>query len=1090
MLQVVGIVGEALMNLNEFLRNQMHRLCLGLMAFILAVSPLATIAATYYVPSGYASIQAAISSAPDGSEIIVAPGAYVENISALNLKKSLYVRSSGNASNTFISGNNASRILRIDNNLAGDPDKNLVFDGFTFSGGRGDANLSPVSLVNTKVQFLNCRFINNASPAKGGAVLVAATSHYPGHRTHPLFVNCVFENNRSDSYGGAVLVNGGQCQASFKNCLFKNNSNRTAGAYHLVEGGAINYTEAGGVIDSCTFIGNSTYYAGGAIMLLTWWNASSSTLIIRNSRFEGNYCQEGATGIDPPTEGGAIMVENNSNIEISGCTFSNNWAEAGGAVHSFRAGVKIRRSVFEDNVATGAISYGNPTGYGGALGVRFNDAGDVDHPDPTLDIEDTLFRNCSGPSGGAIYFQGDVGYNRQGVFNLSRVTVDRCESTGTSLIDGHSGAIHLHVANMTANQVYLLNNHANRCGGAITLDQGATMTFNNSYIIGNSANLLSNDIYNPFNISYTLNNTIRAFNGNGPTFNSAFLLCLPRVTVNDRVYLTYYVSPDTGNPSISPGLGSLTDLGAYRAGVVDAGPPFHVDLGGGTSTYRLVSSYPDESATVSYAYKGMTNAPFNGQAVRIPARIEAEDFDRGGEVGGYHDTTANNAGGTYRTSEGVDIAPSGSNRVIGWIEQGEWMEYALNVSTTGIYDLTAYVASPSADGRFYVQVDGKIVTGLLAVNNTGGWGAFQPISRTGIFLDAGFHIMRFVAVVGGFNLDGFDWRLSLNDPELSVKPLSHTVVLKQNNTAAVAIQVWNSGASTLSYSITNDAHWLIISPTNGTSTGERNSITAQISAIGLNTGTYSGTIVVASQEATNSPQRVTISLTVVPDRSVRLDFDGDGKSDYGVYRPSAATWYLWQSSKGMTTYQFGSVGDIPVPADYDGDGLCDWGVFRPATVTWYVFRTSLGPMQPFQYGTQGDRPVPADYDGDGVADLAIYRPSTMTWFVFGTTMGPRTFVYGAVGDIPAPADYDGDQRDDFCIFRPSEARWYYFGSTSGASQFVYGANRDLPVPGDYDGDGRLDRAVYRPSNAFWYFRNSSGGSSAFPFGGAGDQPLR
>jgi hypothetical protein len=1076
-------------NMKLYKRRLTGAICSALMGISLCGLVTTTDAATYYVPGNYASIGAAIAAVPDGSAIIVSPGTYTETIAALNLNKTLYVRSSGNASNTVLNGNDTYRLLRIDNNEMGDPDKYLVFDGFTFSRGRGDTSISPISLVNTKAEFINCRFMDNSSPAKGGAVLVAATAPYNGTRTHPVFANCEFQNNRSDGFGGAVLVNGGQCQASFKNCLFKNNSNRTPGANYLIEGGAINYAEAGGVIDSCAFIGNSTYYAGGALMLLTWWHTNTSSLVIRNSRFENNFCQEGSTIIEPPTEGGAIMVENNFNVEISGCTFSNNWAEAGGAIHSFRAGLTIRRSVFEANDALGAMSYGNPSGYGGAIGMRLDDTGDPDgdHPEPALEIEDTLFRNCSGPTGGGIYFQGDPGYGHLGVINLNRVTIEECESTGTHAVDGHSGAIHLHVANLTGNQVYLLNNHANRLGGAMTLDQNATMTLNNSFIIGNDADIAIDDIYNPYSMSYTLNNTVLAFNGGSPTYNSSFFVPVPRVTVNNTAYLTYYVSPDSGNPSITPDIGSLPDLGAYRTGSADARPPFNADLRGGTSTYYLSSSYPTQTAAVDYSYKGMTNAPFKGQPVRLPARVEAEDFDRGGEAGGYHDTTANNAGGTYRPSEGVDIVPLGAGCILGWLEPGEWMEYAFNVPLAGVFDLAVSVAAPAAGGSLYVQVDDADKTGLLTVPNTGGWTTFQPVSKTGIFLSAGLHIMRVVIVTGGFNLDYVDWTQSPNDPILSVSTTSISRYVKLGKTGTQTFQVWNSGANSLGFTVTNDVEWLTVSPPDGTSTGEKDTITVQFNAGALATGTYSGVIVVESPDATNSPQQVAVTMNVVPDRNVRCDFDGDGRSDWGVWRPSTMVWYIQRSSLGLLAQQFGGSGDIPVPADYDGDGFTDFAVFRPSLGKWYIVRSSTGELQQFQYGAPTDKPVPADYDGDGLADPAVYRPSSGTWYISGTTSGAVTEVWGNSTDIPAPADYDGDKRDDICVFRPSVAKWYVRGGT----WYVFGSSSDLPVPGDYTGDGVLDQGVFRPSTVSWIIRNPvKGFTKQFQFGGYGDQPLR
>ncbi len=54
-------------------------------------------AATYQVPGNYATLQAALSGAPDGATVIVAGGTCGGDLSAVNLKKNLYIKSAGGA---------------------------------------------------------------------------------------------------------------------------------------------------------------------------------------------------------------------------------------------------------------------------------------------------------------------------------------------------------------------------------------------------------------------------------------------------------------------------------------------------------------------------------------------------------------------------------------------------------------------------------------------------------------------------------------------------------------------------------------------------------------------------------------------------------------------------------------------------------------------------------------------------------------------------------------------------------------------------------------------------------------------------------
>ena len=67
-----------------------------------------------------------------------------------------------------------------------------------------------------------------------------------------------------------------------------------------------------------------------------------------------------------------------------------------------------------------------------------------------------------------------------------------------------------------------------------------------------------------------------------------------------------------------------------------------------------------------------------------------------------------------------------------------------------------------------------------------------------------------------------------------------------------------------------------------------------------------------------------------PDGPATFDYDGDGRSDLSVRRPSNNIWYLLRETAGYTAQEFGVEGDRMAPADYDGDGKTDVAVFRPS----------------------------------------------------------------------------------------------------------------------------------------------------------------
>lgn len=217
-------------------------------------------------------------------------------------------------------------------------------------------------------------------------------------------------------------------------------------------------------------------------------------------------------------------------------------------------------------------------------------------------------------------------------------------------------------------------------------------------------------------------------------------------------------------------------------------------------------------------------------------------------------------------------------------------------------------------------------------------------------------------------------------------------------------------------------------------------------------------------------------------RPTLMDFDGDGKADVSVFRPSDATWYLNQSSNGLTGIRFGLATDRLAPADMDGDGRTDIALFREGV--WYWLNSSNNSFQAMQFGQAGDMPVPGDYTGDGRAELAVYRSGA--WYTLDLANNQFQGVqFGIATDMPVPADYDGDAKFDYAVYR--DGTWYLLNSTNGFNAVQFGNASDRPVACDYDGDARADQAVYR--EGVWYVLKSTQGFYAVQFGVAQDVPV-
>ena len=130
-----------------------------------------------------------------------------------------------------------------------------------------------------------------------------------------------------------------------------------------------------------------------------------------------------------------------------------------------------------------------------------------------------------------------------------------------------------------------------------------------------------------------------------------------------------------------------------------------------------------------------------GSYFPVPGKIEAEFFSQ---------------------MSGVDIETTtdiGGGLNVGWIDDGDWMEFEVAVLKSGIYSAEFRTAKLTDDfqGLVYVNLDGQRISRFL-VPGTNGWQNWTTLSCP-LTLQSGPHQLRIHAQVGGWNINWMDIKL-------------------------------------------------------------------------------------------------------------------------------------------------------------------------------------------------------------------------------------------------------------------------------------------------------------------------------------------
>jgi len=167
---------------------------------------------------------------------------------------------------------------------------------------------------------------------------------------------------------------------------------------------------------------------------------------------------------------------------------------------------------------------------------------------------------------------------------------------------------------------------------------------------------------------------------------------------------------------------------------------------------------PDPDPTPNPRPKKQT--PFRKTPFNITSRIEAENFDNGGEKVSFHNVSRRKQT-TYRRTpvELLSASDDGGGYYVASTRRGEWLEYTVNVPESRAYTFQGRFQSSAKGASFHVEVDGRNVTGRLAIPNGGKNAHWKTISKRNISLTSGRHVVRifFESATSKKSAGNFNW---------------------------------------------------------------------------------------------------------------------------------------------------------------------------------------------------------------------------------------------------------------------------------------------------------------------------------------------
>ena len=166
---------------------------------------------------------------------------------------------------------------------------------------------------------------------------------------------------------------------------------------------------------------------------------------------------------------------------------------------------------------------------------------------------------------------------------------------------------------------------------------------------------------------------------------------------------------------------------------------------------------PVNIKNVKYGYRVyvtpiIPQGPYKDAAISIPGKVEAENYDVGGPGKAYMDKDDVNKEMEYR-DDAVDIVKASDGYAIGYTQEGEWLEYTVNVAKEQDYMLTVRYATKSENAGIKLYVDDVVVTEDIIVPQGADWDTYAVHDAGLVKLPKGEHVLKMEILGNYVNID-------------------------------------------------------------------------------------------------------------------------------------------------------------------------------------------------------------------------------------------------------------------------------------------------------------------------------------------------